>query len=244
MPSIASITPDITETLPSALGSVSGSGALGDPSAWDVTFRDLGFNLAVSKEKPYLRGTEQVRKDQIDTSESAGEQSLSSYWSRSQDSWDRGAGIRWYEPGSEKETVNRFADSQGIDVWTRAQFSLLPSMAAVGTASAVDVFVAGLSVAGVSGYVKATGSAISWTPATGTVVSTTLADDGATQPSAAGGVVWVGHDGGVSKFDPATGVASEVYTCTGVVRVWWVKARLIVALGAALYECTPTGLSL
>src|SRR5665647_571876 len=96
MPSIASITPDITETLPLALGSISGSSALGDPSAWDVTFRDLGFNLAVSKEKPYLRGTEQVRKDQIDTSESAGEQSLSSYWVRSQESWDRGAGAVSY----------------------------------------------------------------------------------------------------------------------------------------------------
>src|SRR5665648_318601 len=196
VPWIASIAPDITETLPSVLGSINSSGALGDPSAWDVTFSDLGFNLAITKDKPYLRGTEQVRKDQIDTSESAGEQSLSSYWSRSQDSWDRGAGIRWYEPGSEKETVNRFADSQGIDVWTRAQFSLLPSMAAVGIASAVDVFVSGLSVAGVSGYVKATGAAISWTPSTGTVVSTTLADDGATQPSAAGGIAWVGDTSG------------------------------------------------
>src|SRR5665647_1223347 len=171
MPTASSITPDITETLPSALGSAGGTGALGDPSAWDVTFGDLGFNLSITKEKPYLRGTEQVRKDQIDTSESSGEQSLSSYWARSQDSWDRGAGIRWYEPGSEKETINRFADSQGIDVWTRAQFSLLPSMAVVGIASAVDVFVSGLSVADVSGHVKATGNAVSWHPTTGTVVS-------------------------------------------------------------------------
>jgi hypothetical protein len=241
VPSTTSISPDITEALPSALGSASGSGALADPSAWDVTFSNLGFNLAITKDKPYLRGTEQVRKDQIDTSESAGEQSLSSYWVRSQDSWDRGGGIRWYEPGSELETVNRYADSQGIDVWTRAQFSLLPSMAAVGTASAVDVFVAGLSVSGVSGYVKATGSAITWHPSTGTVVTAALADDSATQPAAAGGIVWAGHDGGVSKFNPATGVVTATYTCTGIARVWWVKARLIVALGAKLYECTPGG---
>ena len=85
MPFVDSVTPDITETLPSTLGGAGGTGALGDPSAWDVTFGSLGFNLSITKEKPYLRGTEQVRKDQIDTSESAGEQSLSSYWARSQD---------------------------------------------------------------------------------------------------------------------------------------------------------------
>jgi hypothetical protein len=235
-----SATPDITEALPL---SVSGGGALvaiGDPSAWDVTFGSIGFNLKPSPQAPYQRGSEQVRKQQIDTSDSAGEQSLSSWWTRSQDSWDMGAGVRWYEPGAEAETVHRFRDCQGIDVWTPGELSLLRDVDLSST-HAEDVFVCGLAVAGVSGFVRAHGSKVDWVPEGGTVVSGTLPGVGATQPAAAGGTVWVGHNGGVSKFDAATGTVTTPYTCTGVARVWWVKARLICAIANRLYELTPGG---
>ena len=47
-----------------------------------------------------------------------GEQSLDGFWLRSQVSFHKGAGIKYYEPGSEKETQYRFDDSEGVDVWT------------------------------------------------------------------------------------------------------------------------------
>lgn len=242
-----SIAPDITETIPAPLPG-GASDAYPASTSWDVTIGALGFNLASTREHPYRRGTESSRKQQFDASDSPGEQSLSAWWTRSQDSWDMGAGITWYEPGSEPETVHRFGSSQGVDVWTRGQFSLLPLMelpdeSGSGEAASEDpVYVSGLIVDGDHGWVEATGDSIAWFSLDGlTAHSATLADDTATQPAAAGGLVWVGHAGGVSLFDPATDTATEKYTCTGDARVWWVKSRLIVAVGESLYEVTPGG---
>lgn len=232
--------PDLTESLPASLPG-GYSSAVTDPSKWDVTFGQLGFNLAASKETPYQRGTEQSRKQQIDTSESAGEQSLSSWWQRSQDSWHMGAGIRWYEPGAEYATTNRFASAQGIDPWTQGEVTLLHKTAVAAAAVADDVYVCGLNVGTVAGYAKTHGSAVAWVPETGSGTTGTLPASGATQPAAAGGVVWVGHTNGLSKFTASTGVVSTPYTCTGRARAWWVKARLIAAVGNKLYELTPGG---
>lgn len=237
---LESTPPDITESMPGAL-SARVAADYGDGADWDVSFGGLGFNLAISEQNPYLRGAEQARKEQIDTSTDAGEQSLSSWWTRSQSSWHRGAGVRWYEPGAEPETVHRFGESQGVDVWTPGQVTLLGATTPVGSAGADPVFVSGAQVAGVRGFVRVAGDAVEWVPSVGEGTSGTLAGSGATQCSTAGDVVWVGHEGGVSTFDPATGTTSQVYTCTGRARVWWVKSRVIVAIGPALYEVTPGG---
>lgn len=231
---------DITEDIPASLSGASATGASGDPSEWDVSFGAHGFNLRPSPQTPYQRGTEQVRKQQMDTSASAGEQSLSSFWQRSQDSWDMGAGVRWYEPGTQEETVNRFHESQGVDVWTPGQIGLLGSLTAAGAAAAGDVYVAGVTTGATVGFVSVSGSNLTW-HRNGLTDTTALGGGSATQPSAAGGVAWCGRDGGVTKFDASVLSITNPWTCTGVARVWWVKARLIVAIGPALYECSASG---
>ena len=234
--------PDITESLPGQIGT-SLTDAYPPSGGWDVSVGPLGFLLASSSGNPYQRATEDVRKQQIDTSDAPGEQSLSSWWTRSQDTWDKGAGVRWYEPTTDEETVDRFADSYGIDPWTPGEIKLLKRMLDPSPDVGADVYVAGLEVGGVLGCVAAYGSTVAWAPPLEAGDSGTLPGASATQPSAAGGIAWVGHDGGVSRYEPNVGVTTPI-TCTGVARAWWIKARLIVAVGPALYEVAPSGADL
>lgn len=229
---------DITEGIPTDIGGGANGTNTGDSTKWDVLIGGLGFNLRPTTANPYQRATEQSRKQQIDTSAEAGEQSLSSWWTRSQASWHYGAGIRWYEPGTESVTVNRFSDGQGVDPWTIGDLSLLHAMTQVDS-QASDIYISSLSTGGVAGYVAAYGSTVEWVPETGTGSSDTLGDSGASQPAAAGGVAWVGHDTGVDKFVASTGTVTSPWTASNPCRAWWVKSRLIVAIGATLYEIAP-----
>lgn len=233
-----STTPDVTESLPHLLGS-SFAAAYPADAGWDVAFGQLGFRLASSAKAPYQRGTEAVRKQQIDTSQSAGEQSLANWWTRSQDTWDYGAGLRWYDPGTDEGAPARFAESYGVDPWTQGELTLLHAFEAPSAVRSGVNHVAAFEMGGVAGYVEAYGSTVRWKPETGSEDSSPLLGSQATQPAAAGDKVWVGHDGGVSWYTPGLG-ATQVWTTTGVARAWWVKARLFVAVGPTIYE-VPAG---
>lgn len=247
---MTSTVPDITEVIPTPLGSsavvVGGSG----DDRFDVFFNGLGFNLRPSKENPYQRGTEQSRKQQLDVSESPGEQSLSSWWTRSQDTWDMGAGIKWYEPGTEPETYKRFANSQGVDVWTPGELKLLPAMIASEFLASDGVYYAEpMYVDGDPGEFMAaigaesTGARARWYPRDGVGGTVNLVDVTTThigRPVISGSTAWFGITNGIAEWTPtASDPIAAKWTCTGNPRVWLVKARLIVALGPALYELAP-----
>lgn len=170
---------DISEDVPYdiSLPSTEASFELSD-IAYDIVIDDLPFIANVSNQNPYRRETAQYRKDQFDNSQEPGEQSLTGWWLRSQTSWHNGAGIKFYEPGTDYQHVsNRFADSRGIDVWTIGEATLLPEVvdvytgnnlinAAVGNDGAGDVLVSGDS-AGVLRKITFTGDTASTGPTSG-----------------------------------------------------------------------------
>jgi hypothetical protein len=93
--------------------------------AYDVAFNDVPFILKADNQNPYRRETAQYKKDQFDNSVEPGEQSLTGWWVRSQTSWHNGAGIEFYEPGTDYQHVShRFYDSRGVDVWTVGELRL------------------------------------------------------------------------------------------------------------------------
>jgi len=92
---------------------------------YDVAIGGEPFILAPTDVNPYQRETAPYRKDQFDNSKEPGEQSLTGWWIRSQSSFHGGTGIKFYDPTSGESTGYRFADSQGLDVWTKGQVSLL-----------------------------------------------------------------------------------------------------------------------
>lgn len=127
---LSSMSPDISEDIPTPLSGGGGRAlaATGD-LRFDISVNGLPFNLKISPQNPYKRESEQVRKDQFDTSGEPGEQSLAAWWIRSESSFHKGGGIKYYDPGSDRSTENRFATSQGVDVWKQGEVSLLRKMA-------------------------------------------------------------------------------------------------------------------
>ncbi len=120
---------DITEGLPLNIGNPGTSGFwTNNAEDYDIAVGGIPFILAPTDINPYQRETAPYRKDQFDNSKEPGEQSLTGWWIRSQSSFHGGSGIKFYDPTSGESTGYRFADSQGIDVWTKGQASLLKSV--------------------------------------------------------------------------------------------------------------------
>lgn len=96
--------------------------------AYDVAIGGMPFILATSNERPYGRRTAPFKKDQFDSTNEPGEQSLTGWWIRSQMSFHGGSGINFFDPATNDENGHyRFADSKGLDVWTKGQVTLLNS---------------------------------------------------------------------------------------------------------------------
>ena len=92
---------------------------------YDVAIGGLPFIYAINDQRPYLRQTAPFRKDQFDNGREPGEQSLTGWWIRSQSSFHNGCGIKFYDPTSGESSNYRFAESRGVDVWTKGQVTLL-----------------------------------------------------------------------------------------------------------------------
>jgi len=96
--------------------------------SYDVAIGGLPFFYAINDSRPYIRQTAPFRKDQFDNGAEPGEQSLTGWWIRSQASFHSGSGIKFYDPATTDENGHyRFADSKGVDVWTKGQVTLLKS---------------------------------------------------------------------------------------------------------------------
>ena len=96
--------------------------------SYDVAIGGLPFFYAINDSRPYIRQTAPFRKDQFDNGTEPGEQSLTGWWIRSQASFHSGSGIKFYDPATTDENGHyRFADSKGLNVWTKGQVTLLKS---------------------------------------------------------------------------------------------------------------------
>jgi hypothetical protein len=126
------INKDVTEDLPYSLSNPISSVSY-TPTAedYDVSFGVLPFFLGTTDEFPYRRQTAPYRKQQIDQSNEPGEQSLSNWWLRSQSSFHKGSGIRFYDPTAGETVPYRFTDSRGVDVWTKGKVTLLKDVTPV-----------------------------------------------------------------------------------------------------------------
>ena len=97
--------------------------------AYDVAVGGLPFIYAINDARPYIRQTAPFKKDQFDNGTEPGEQSLTGWWIRSQMSFHSGSGINFYDPATTDEKSHyRFADSKGINVWTKGQATLLKNV--------------------------------------------------------------------------------------------------------------------
>lgn len=245
MPSfLASVPPDITETLPGQLSGTSvavvydASGAL-----YDIAIDELPFLLAPNDSNPYTRTTAPSTKQQLDTTPLPGEQSLSQWWTRAQESWHKGAGILFYDPGTDEGTRNRYEESVGVDVWTEGQATLHKRLSlGVAVAGGQDMYATSAIVGGADVAFLCGGGAVKrWTGLATTTYTSTPTP--ATRVAVAGKKILVGSVSGISSGD-ASGSALTVLwtTATGVlVTPYWVKSRIVAVQGPDLLEATLAG---
>ena len=96
--------------------------------AYDTAIGGMPFIYAISDARPYIRQTAPFRKEQFDNQTEPGEQSLTGWWIRSQQSFHGGDGITFYDPAQTAPNSPahfRFADSKGVNVWEQGQVTLL-----------------------------------------------------------------------------------------------------------------------
>lgn len=113
--------------------------------SYDIAVGGLPFFYSISDENRYQRQTADYQKEQFDNSAEPGEQTLSGWWIRSQSSFHNGAGIRFFDPSSGENINFRYKDSEGLDVFTKGQITLLKNTfnSASVTASAAPHFMVG-----------------------------------------------------------------------------------------------------
>jgi len=118
---------DISEDFVYDLSLVEGVGTnyqLSDIS-FDIAVNDMPFFVASTDEQPYRRESAPSKREQIDQTTEPGEQSFTGWWFRSQSSFHLGNGAKFFEPVQDETLRYRFFDSEGVDVWTKGEVSLL-----------------------------------------------------------------------------------------------------------------------
>ncbi len=235
--------PDVTERIVNELSSRTTVGTWRQQGAkYDIAIDDLPFVLATAKERPYVRATAETRRQQIDTSAEPGEQTLSQWWTRSQDSWHRGAGIGYYEPGSDETTQYRYADSVGVNPWVKGELTLhrRTSLTRV-VNSGQSAFVTGAVASGVNVmFTVETGVVYRHDGSSGTTYTNSTGKTPATAVVKAGSKILVGHVEGILIGD-VTGsslATKDTITSGAVVTPHWVKSRIIATRGHQVYELT------
>jgi hypothetical protein len=232
---------DITEGLPYVLSNPAGSTTYSlTGEAFDVAIAGNPFFLMTSDDAPYRRVTAQYRKQQIDQTREAGEQTLTGWWVRSQSSFHLGAGIKYFEPQQEESLRFQYTESKGVDIWTRGQATLLNDTASFYSGSAAAQMI-GVNDGTNDCILVTDGTALKKITTGGT--SSTYTQTGT--PSTIYSLTTNGkqyffingshvHRGNIAGTTSDT----EIYTATSTTRatIRYVKQRLIAAIGSSIYE--------
>lgn len=229
--------------LPLPLG---GGSAVGVPeSDIDVLVDRTPFWLAIDTDHPYERATAPWQKEQSDQQPEAGEQSLAGWWTRSQMSFHFGAGLEYLDTTARPQPEDRlrFKTSRNVDVWTpglvsRLNGSTLARAASAGQRVWVEPF-------GANGWIVARDTAVevyngsTWTTRNfGSTFSVrAFATDGVNYYVATLDGVWSAPLSGTATATKIWNLPStDVPMCLG-----WVKQRLMLGHGAAVYSLDAAG---
>ena len=216
--------------------------------AYDVAINSHPFFIASNDETPYRRESAQYKREQIDQTTEPGEQSFTGWWFRSQSSFHLGSGARFFEPVQDENLRFRFNTSEGVDIWTRGQASLLKDTLEAFT-SANKSLVIGANdgtnncglIANTDDLYKITFSGDTGTLATYSLVTghtgdnfQSLATDGTRYFAACDEAIHRGNIGGSTGDEAIYDISSST---TAVVR--YVKQRLFAGVDNILYELDP-----
>lgn len=232
--------------------------------SYDCAIAGVPFLTAISDERPYQRATSPFRKQQFDSQRDPGEQSLSTWWLRSQSSFHAGEGILFYDPLANPYSTTiasnsyRIKSSYGVDIWTQGQVTLLHDVTQghvtthqINTNGRVGQHLRSIVYNGTNGVLLHDGYDIDRISVSGTVEHWvdsaagqdkvySLCDDGKF-------AYWITNDSSTNKLEinkkllsassaaTSTVVATSVTTVTNAV-IDYVKQRLVFAYNNKIYE--------
>ena len=218
---------------------------------YDFAIGGLPFLAAINDQHPYERATAQFRKNQFDSLRDPGEQSLSTWWLRSQSSFHTGTGINFYDPFANPYSPTlgsnsyRYSKSLGVEVFdTEGQVTLLRRPNLMQNTTAANEIYA-VQVAGVDKILMHDGATLKLTDGTTSAMTTLSAGVVTTIYSACSDgtnayYIDGSHIVSVALTGGSTSAVRNV-TVTASAKMAYVKERLIVGIDNKIYEIPPTG---
>ena len=217
---------------------------------YDFAIGGVPFLAAITDKDPYIRSTAQFRKNQFDSLRDPGEQSLSTWWLRSQSSFHTGAGVNFYDPFANPYSPTlgsnsyRYHKSLGVEVMDEeGQVTLLrrPSQTQT-TTTAAEMY--SVQVSGVDKIVYQDNNTVKITDGS-TSAPTTLSagvSTGIYASCVTGNAVYyvdAAHIVSVALTGGSTSAVRNISAPT-TAKIAYVKERLIVGLDNKIYEVPPT----
>lgn len=247
----------LPSALPGSLAIGSAQGSLYSPSTWrfDYAIGGLPFLSAASQQHPIVRETSPIRKQQFDSANTPGEQSLLGWWLRAQQSFHGGAGQLFVDPTGysgfniDATSLTRFKTSRNVNVWTQGKVFLLNAAKKANVTPIANVVDAtevvypngancAVMVAANNIYVVQA-SAVNTYAIAFTATAQSITTDGTYLYVSAVDGVW-------SAPVPATPATAPTWTkqynVTGVTtgtHLAFVKQRLMLGAGPSVYELPP-----
>jgi hypothetical protein len=217
-------------------------------NVYDVAIGGEPFFLGASDKYPYHRETASYKRQQLDLTQQPGEQTFEGWWLRSQSSWHLGAGINYLEPLQGDDVIYRFNKSNGVNVWTPGEATLLSDVVNVLAVSTESQLIGAIDGNNTSCVFVSDGSALKRVAPTGSIGSVTTVTYGGSGSD----IVSLAQDGTNYYAANSTGIYEGLLTGSGTgSKIWdtgtanvsmgWVKQRLFAGIGASLYELVGTG---
>ena len=198
------------------------------------------------------RATAPVRKQQFDNQQSPGEQSLDGFWIRSQMSFHGGAGQLFSDPGNDNpQSGIRFYRSKNVDPWTKGQLSLLNATTESTPSTAKPDVLELFSIVtgdGTSAVVQIRLTEILFLNVSGTSHSKAAPSVANMRSVTSDGyAIFVASDDGIWKAPIPSAITTaltwtQIYAAppSTALEIAWVKERLVLGSGPALYELSPS----
>jgi hypothetical protein len=213
-------------------------------NVYDVAIGGEPFFLGASDKYPYHRETASYKKQQVDLTQQPGEQSFEGWWLRSQSSWHLGAGINYLEPLQGEDVIYRFNKSNGVNVWTPGEATLLSDVTNVLAVSGDSQLVGAIDGANASCVFVSDGANLTRVGPTGATGAVAYGGSGSNIVALAqdGTNYYAANSTGIYKGLLTGATGSKVWdTGTANVSMGWVKQRLFSGIGVSLYQLIGTG---
>jgi hypothetical protein len=211
--------------------------ATAEGTRFDVYLGGHGYMIDTKFMDDFGWQTVPAIRQQADSAERPNEGTLNpeSAWRRAIDSWHLGAGQDWYDkPDS---SPYRFRSSKGIDPWTKYALTLHHDTLLERSSSENNLY-----LASAGGRLYTSDGNEVWATGVGTtsfVATTGLTANPVTSLASDGTNLYVASAGGL--YSTAGGTAFTSYATGAPTLVRYVRGRLIVAVGKAVYNVTASG---